>query len=132
MRQLPTGPESLNMQFCGCFRSHWPCRDEPFWVLRRRTRLFCHDPRLVVSLGAIKKWKSTLRIFVQNCLRILDEVEANRQEVIITRQGKPVARLSSFEKNSDRDPLLGSMEGLVETVGDLTEPVVGHESWELD
>lgn len=70
--------------------------------------------------------------FRTNCLRILDEVEANRQDVIITRQGKPVARLSSFEKNSDRDPLLGSMEGLVETVGDLTEPVVGHESWELD
>jgi hypothetical protein len=32
----------------------------------------------------------------------------------------------------EKDPLLGAMEGLVETIGDLTEPVIDDKAWELD
>ena len=70
--------------------------------------------------------------FRTNCFKILDQVQMTHKEVIITKRGKPVARLLHIAQNSDQDPLLGSMEGLVETVGDLTEPVIEHNAWELD
>ena len=70
--------------------------------------------------------------FRANCFKILDQVEMTHKEVIITRRGKPVARLLHIGQQEEKDPLLGSMEGLVETIGDLTEPVIEHEAWELD
>lgn len=70
--------------------------------------------------------------FRANCFKILDQVEMTHKEVIITKRGKPVARLLHVAQQKEKDPLLGSMEGLVETIGDLTEPVIEHEAWELD
>ena len=70
--------------------------------------------------------------FRANCFKILDQVEMTHKEIIITKRGKPVARLVHFAHKEEKDPLLGSMEGLVETIGDLTDPVIEHEAWELD
>jgi len=70
--------------------------------------------------------------FRANCFKMLDQVTLTHREIIITKRGKPVAKLVHFAQQNDRDPLLGSMEGLVETIGDLTEPVIEHEAWELD
>ena len=70
--------------------------------------------------------------FRANCFKILDQVKLTHKEVIITKRGKPVAKLVHFPQQNEKDPLLGSMEGLVETIGDLTKPVIDHEAWELD
>jgi len=70
--------------------------------------------------------------FRKNCFKILDQVQITHKEVIITKRGKPVARLLQITQDNDKDPLLGSMEGLVETLGDLTDPVIEHNAWELD
>ncbi|HEX4179347.1 MAG TPA: type II toxin-antitoxin system prevent-host-death family antitoxin [Caulobacteraceae bacterium] len=42
---------------------------------------------------------------------LLDEVESGA-EVIITRRGKPIARLSPFESGFNRDKALRAAEGL--------------------
>ncbi len=70
--------------------------------------------------------------FRANCFKILDQVEMTHKEVVITKRGKPVAKLVHFAQEKEKDPLLGSMEGLVETIGDLTDPVIEHDAWELD
>jgi prevent-host-death family protein len=70
--------------------------------------------------------------FRANCFKILDQVTLTHREVIITKRGKPVAKLVHFARQHDKDPLLGSMQGLVETIGDLTEPVIENGAWELD
>lgn len=70
--------------------------------------------------------------FRANCFKMLDQVTLTHREVIITKRGKPVAKLVHFAQQNDKDPLLGSMEGLVETIGDLTEPVLENGAWELD
>jgi len=70
--------------------------------------------------------------FRANCFKMLDQVTLTHREVIITKRGKPVAKLVHFAQQNDKDPLLGSMEGMVETIGNLTEPVIEHEAWELD
>lgn len=70
--------------------------------------------------------------FRKNCFKILDQVQMTHKEVIITKRGKPIARLLQITQDNDKDPLLGSMEGLVETLDDLTDPVIEHNAWELD
>ena len=70
--------------------------------------------------------------FRANCFKILDQVNVTHKEVVIIKRGKPIAKLVHFARQNDKDPLLGSMEGLVETVGDLTKPVIDPSAWELD
>jgi prevent-host-death family protein len=70
--------------------------------------------------------------FRANCFKILDEVKLTHKEVVITKRGEPIAKLVHIGQPKEKDPLLGAMEGLVETIGDLTEPVIDNEAWELD
>jgi len=70
--------------------------------------------------------------FRANCFKILDQVKLTHGEVIITKRGEPIAKLVHISQPKKKDPLLGAMEGLVETIGDLTEPVIDADTWELD
>jgi len=70
--------------------------------------------------------------FRANCFKILDQVKVTHKEVVIIKRGKPIAKLVHFAQPNEKDPLLGSMEGLVETIGDLTKPVINPDEWELD
>jgi len=70
--------------------------------------------------------------FRANCFKILDQVNVTHKEVVIIKRGKPIAKLVHFARQNEKDPLLGSMEGLVETVDDLTKPVTDPDAWELD
>ncbi len=70
--------------------------------------------------------------FRANCFKILDQVNVTHREVVITKRGKPIAKIVHIAQQNEKDPLLGSMEGLVETIGDLTKPVIDPGAWELD
>ena len=70
--------------------------------------------------------------FRANCFKILAQVKLTHKEVVITKRGKPIANLVHFARQDEKDPLLGSMEGLVEIIGDLTKPVIDSDVWELD
>jgi len=70
--------------------------------------------------------------FRANCFKILDEVKQSHLEVIITKRGKPIAKVVHIDQDDSKDPLLGALEGAGRTVGDLTEPVITHTEWELD
>ena len=70
--------------------------------------------------------------FRANCFKILDEVQQNHKEVIITKRGKPIAKLVNITNENDKDPLLEAMPGVIETMSDLTEPVLDPDVWELD
>ena len=70
--------------------------------------------------------------FRANCFKILDEVKLTHREVVITKRGEPIAKLVHISQPKEKDPLLGAMEGIVETIGDLTEPVINDKAWEFD
>ncbi len=59
--------------------------------------------------------------FKAKCLKLMDDVAATGEELIITKHGKPVARLVPAKEN--RLPLFGSMKGTVKILGDIIEPV---------
>jgi len=66
--------------------------------------------------------------FKAKCLGLLDEVQKQRKEVVITKRGKPVAKLVPV---SSRPPsFIGSMKGTMEILGDIVSPIDVH--WEAD
>lgn len=60
--------------------------------------------------------------FKAKCLHLLDEVAEQRTPLVITKRGKPVAKLVPI---SDAKPvdLYGRMKGTVEILGDIVSPV---------
>jgi prevent-host-death family protein len=65
--------------------------------------------------------------FKAKCLQLIDEVAQRHEEVIITKRGRPLAKLVPVEQNTD---LFGAMAGSVSEEGDLLSPIV--EPWEAD
>lgn len=66
--------------------------------------------------------------FKAKCLRLLDEVQQRQKEIIVTKRGKPVARLVPVKPALTRDPF-GGLEGTAKTLGDIINL---DEPWEAD
>lgn len=65
--------------------------------------------------------------FKATCLKLLDDVQGNKQEIIITKRGKPIARLVPYEPGLPAS-LLGLLRGTGKSVGDIVEAA---EDWDL-
>jgi len=65
--------------------------------------------------------------FKVHCLAIMDEVAAKRQAVVITKRGKPVAKLVPVEK--EKDDIFGFYEGKIKITGDVVSPALTPEEW---
>jgi prevent-host-death family protein len=66
--------------------------------------------------------------FKAQCLKIMDEVKERRETVLITKKGKPVARLVPAE-DPPRD-VFGCLAGQLEIAGDILTPVVPPSDWD--
>lgn len=58
--------------------------------------------------------------FKAKCLQLLDDVENSREPLLITKRGKPVAKLVPVEPEH---PLFGALQGSVVSEGDLLSPL---------
>lgn len=66
--------------------------------------------------------------FKTSCLQIMDDVRRTKNPVLITKRGRPVAKLVPADSSSD--DFIGRLEGVVKIVGDIESPVEPLESWE--
>jgi len=66
--------------------------------------------------------------FKAQCLAIMDQVLQSGEPVLITKHGKPVAKLVPARNNVD--DIFGYMAGKVKIVGDLVGPVTPLKDWE--
>ena len=66
--------------------------------------------------------------FKAQCLAIMDQVFQTGEPVLITKYGKPVAKLVPPEKQAD--DIFGYMTGKVKIVGDIVGPGTPLEDWE--
>lgn len=57
----------------------------------------------------------------------MNEVHAKRQSVVITKRGKPVAKLVPVEKK--RDDIFGFLKGKIKVTGDVVAPAFTPEEW---
>ena len=67
--------------------------------------------------------------FKAKCLRLMDEVAKDRTPLVITKRGKPVAKLVPV----DDQPIepFGCMAGTVKILGDIVSPV-DEDEWTGD
>jgi len=68
--------------------------------------------------------------FKARCLKVMDQVRATREPVIITKRGRPVAKLVPVDGRGD--DIFGCLKGVMEIVGDIESPVVAPEEWEAN
>jgi antitoxin (DNA-binding transcriptional repressor) of toxin-antitoxin stability system len=57
------------------------------------------------------------QLFKKNCLVVIDEVEAKHKALLITKGGKPVAKLVPMI--AEADDIFGFLEGKGKIVGDI-------------
>ena len=75
----------------------------------------------------VMRQKIAAGTFKARCLGLLDEVQQQRIEVVITKRGRPVARLVPI---GDGAPLIfGRLKGSGRIIGDIFST---GESWEAD
>ena len=65
--------------------------------------------------------------FKTNCLAIMDEVQARHETVVITKHGKPVAKLVPVI--SDTDEIYDFLAGKGVVNGDIVSPAVSPDEW---
>lgn len=67
--------------------------------------------------------------FKQTCLRLLDEVGASGESIVITKRGRAVAQLTPVEPGREAD-WLGAMRDRGEIHGDLVAPATDPGEWD--
>jgi prevent-host-death family protein len=65
--------------------------------------------------------------FKTNCLAVMDEVQAKRETVVITKHGKPVAKLVPV--NAEPDEIFNFLAGKGDIEGDVISPALSSEEW---
>lgn len=58
--------------------------------------------------------------FKAKCLRLLDEVASTHEPLIITKRGKPVAKLVPIDEDTP-ESMFGYMRGTVTILGDIID-----------
>jgi prevent-host-death family protein len=69
--------------------------------------------------------------FKANCLAIMDEVQKKRESVLITKRGKPVAKLVPA-KSEAKDDFFDSWKGKLKITGDIISPAFDLDEWEME
>jgi prevent-host-death family protein len=67
-------------------------------------------------------------VFKAKCLRLLDEVQRTRKEIVVTKRGRPVARVVPV--NTPDTQWFGRMKGTLKICGDIISPI--DEVWDAD
>ena len=59
--------------------------------------------------------------FKAKCLKLMDEVAESGEEIVITKHGRPVSRLTPYREKPKT--LFGRGKGMIEIHGDIVEPM---------
>lgn len=67
--------------------------------------------------------------FKTRCMAVIEKVQKKRQTVIITKRGKPIAKLVPVQQ--PKGDIFGFMKGkgTVEIKGDIVSPALTPEEW---
>jgi prevent-host-death family protein len=64
-------------------------------------------------------------IFKAQCLALMEDVRTTRRPIVITKRGKPIAKLVPAEP--EKDEWIGRLNGKFKTTGDIVSPI---DEWE--
>ena len=66
--------------------------------------------------------------FKAKCLHLLDEVAEQRAPLVITKRGKPIAKLVPIDGEPAGD-IFGCMAGTIEILGDIVGTPLDESEW---
>ena len=69
--------------------------------------------------------------FKAKCLAVLQRVKRTGQPVLITRFGKPVAQVVPPPTPELEDGWIGAMSASGRIAGDIVQPVLAEDEWEV-
>lgn len=67
--------------------------------------------------------------FKAKCLQIMNEVNQKQVSVIITKRGKPIAKMTFIDEEKEKS-FFGCLSGSVTICEDITAPI--EDQWEAD
>ena len=67
--------------------------------------------------------------FKAQCLAVIDEVHDLKEEIVITKHGKPMAKLIPLR--SQPDEIFGFLRGKGKVIGDIIAPI-DAEKWNVE
>ncbi|MBI5552730.1 MAG: type II toxin-antitoxin system Phd/YefM family antitoxin [Desulfobacterales bacterium] len=70
----------------------------------------------------ISKFKAT-------CLAVLDKVNRTGQPIIVTKRGKPIAKIDPAPPPEKKASWLGSFQTKGKICGDIVSPVMAESDW---
>lgn len=70
--------------------------------------------------------KIAAAVFKARCLTLMEDVRSTKQPLLITKRGKPMAKLVPVEE--PKDDFIGRLKGVFEVVGNLEDEA--PEPWE--
>jgi prevent-host-death family protein len=68
--------------------------------------------------------------FKAKCLKLMDAVNEHHVEIIITKYGKPVAKLVPYNDKKKATGPFGYLKNTVTVAGDITKPI--DEIWNIE
>jgi prevent-host-death family protein len=66
--------------------------------------------------------------FKAKCLSVMESVRKTKEPVLITKRGRPVAKL--VPADAAPQDFLGRLEGVVRILGDIESPIEPAEAWD--
>lgn len=67
--------------------------------------------------------------FKARCLKVMNEIQATGEPLIVTKRGKPVVKVVPIKP--EKDDIFGSMADEVKIIGDIESPVVPLKAWKI-
>jgi prevent-host-death family protein len=96
--------------------------------LNARPACFARDAQrgvrdhVIMTMRGGRMKRMAAGVFKTRCLAVMDEVQAKRQPVLITKRGKPVAKLVPVDKTDD--DIFGFLRGKGRITGDIVAPAI--------
>jgi len=67
--------------------------------------------------------------FKAQCLKVMNDIQATGEPVIVTKRGKPVVKVVPIKP--EKDGIFGFMADKFDIVGDVESPVVPLKDWKI-
>jgi prevent-host-death family protein len=98
-----------------------------FFITADRVYIYDYGIVAMVIFWEGKMKKVAAGSFKTKCLAIMDDVQAKRETVVITKHGKPVAKLVPV--NDDNDEIYNFLAGKGAVTGDVVSPALSPKEW---
>ena len=82
---------------------------------------------MTIVISEIGMKKMAAGAFKAKCLAVMDEVQTTHETVVITKHGKPVAKLVPVSHETDE--IFNFLAGKGAITGDVVSPALAPEDW---